>query len=86
MILIFSVNQWFEYSEPIYGSGVVREMEARGSDEYNYNYKVDVFEPTEGKLNIRMYHDGSFGVGENVKVVLHRGLYGMYHAEKIEHQ
>ncbi len=86
MVLIFSVNQWFESSEPIYGSGVVREMEARGSDEYNYNYKVDVFEPTEGKLDIRMYHDGSFAVGENVKVVLHRGLYGMYHAEKIEHQ
>lgn len=86
MILVFSVNQWFESSKPIYGSGVVTEKEGRESDEVNYNYKVDVFEPREGKLDIRMYHDGSFAVDENVKVVLHRGLYGIYHAEKIEHR
>lgn len=86
MVLVFSVNQWFESPEPIYGSGIVREMEARGGDDVNYNYKVDVFEPIEGNLDIRMYHDGSFSVNENVKVVLHRGLYGMYHAEKIEHR
>lgn len=86
MVLVFSVNQWFESPEPIYGSGVVTEMEARGSNEYNYNYRVDVSDPIEGNLNIRMYHDNSFSVGENVKVVLHRGLYGIYHAEKIEHR
>lgn len=52
----------------------------------SYNYHVDVASPTEGKLFIRMHHDGSFSNGESVSVILHRGLYGMLHAEKIEHK
>ena len=52
----------------------------------SYNYHVDVDTPTEGKLFIRMHHDSSFYAGESVTIVFHRGCYGLYHAEKIEHR
>lgn len=88
MVLAFSVNQWFESSEPVYGSGIVTEVEPRGKSQsdLSYNYHVDVDTPTEGKLFIRMHHDSSFYAGESVTIVFHRGCYGLYHAEKIEHR
>ena len=86
MALVFSVNQWFESSDEIRGSGIVTNVESSGGNDPNYNYHVDVASPTEGKLFIRMHNEGSFSPGDSVTIVLHRGLYGMLHAEKIEHK
>lgn len=86
MTLVFSVNWWFESSEPVYGTGVVTEVEARGKsgEVPNYSYHVDVSTPYKGKILIRMYHDDSYDYGDTVAVVFHRGLYSLYHAERIE--
>ena len=88
MALIFSVNWWFGSSEPVYGSGVVTEVDARGKNpsDLSYNYHVDVETPSQGKVFIRMHHDDSFHDGDSVTVVFHRGCYGLYNAEKIEHR
>lgn len=88
MTLVFSVNWWFESSEPVYGSGVVTEVEAKGKngEEPNYSYHVDVDTPDKGTIFIRMYHDGSYKLGDSVTVVFHRGLFGLYHAEKLKHR
>ena len=88
LTLVFSVNWWFGAPEPVYGSGVVTEVEAKGKsgEDPNYTYHVDVSIPDKGKILIRMYHDGSCRYGDTVEVVFHRGLYGLLHAEKIEHK
>lgn len=85
MTLVFSVNWWFESSEPVYGSGVVTEVEAKGKsgEVPNYSYHIDVSTPYKGKILIRMYHDDSYDYGDTVAVVFHRGLYSLYHAERI---
>ncbi|MBQ6724948.1 MAG: hypothetical protein IJQ89_00060 [Bacteroidales bacterium] len=89
MTLVFSVNGWFESSDTIYGRGTIVKIDSirdKHSSNSNYSYAIDVSAPSPGKLYIRMYHDDSFIKGETVTIHLHRGLYGMFHAEKIEHQ
>ena len=80
MVAVFSTNRLIPTADPIAGQGVVTQhVDNNGS----HNYSIDVTAPVKGKIFFRMHHDSTLRRDDTVNLTLRRGLFGLYHTEKV---
>ena len=77
---VFTTNRLIPTADPVAGQGVVTQhVDNNGS----HNYSIDVTAPVEGKIFFRMHHDSTLRRDDTVNLTLRRGLFGLYHTEKV---
>lgn len=77
---VFTTNRLIPTADPVAGRGVVTQhVDNNGS----HNYSIDVTAPVEGKIFFRMYNNSTLRRGDTVSLTLRRGLFGLYHTEKV---